>query len=135
MMIASTFLVVGPEHPPTVHVLAPAERAALDARLSLAARRDSEAARLETYRTVFGHGARWVFALSPAGLDWLATAYDGPHRNAVRGLAACFATGTPFGPDDSGPAGNGGAGDRLPPGPKPGPAPDRAPVADPLAFR
>lgn len=134
-MLASTFLAVGPEHPPTVHILAPAERAALDARLALAARRDSEPARLEAYRLTFGPGTRWAFEAGPESLAWLATDYTGPFRGAVRGLAACLATGTPFGPDDTGPAGNGGAGDRLPPGPRPGPAPDRLPVADPLAFR
>lgn len=135
MLLASTFIAVGPEHPPTVHVLPPAERAALDARLLLAARRNSEPARLEAYRLTFGAGARWIFAPEPVTLEWLAVEYAGPFRDAVRGLAACLATGTPYGPDDTGPAGDGGAGDRLPPGPKPGPAPDRLPVADPLAFR
>lgn len=133
-MLASTFLAVGPDAGPTVHVLAPAERAALDARLALAARRDSEAARLEAYRLTFGLGVRWVFPAGPETLDWLALSYDGPHRDAVRGLAACLATGTPFGPDsgaDSGPSG----GERVPADPKPAPRSPagRAPV-DALAF-
>lgn len=133
-MFANTFLAVGPDAAPTVHVLAPAERAALDARLRLASRRDCEASRLEAYRLSFGAGVRWAFCLTPASAAGLAEAYSGPFRDAVRGLAACLATGTPYGPDDTGGPGNGGAGDRLPAGPKPGPAP--APrVADPLAFR
>lgn len=135
MLIASTFLAVGPDAAPTVHILGPAERAALDARLALATRRASEPARLEAYRIAFGPGVRWAFEAGPQSLAWLATEYAGPFRDAVRGLAACLATGTPYGPDpDAGPN-PGGAGDRLPSGPRPGPAPDRLPAADPLAFR
>jgi len=129
-MIASTFLVVGPERAPEVHALAPAERASLDARIALAAKRGRDPA--DAYALAFGSGMRWAFLATAPMLEWLASEYSGPHRETVRGLAACLATGTPYGgPDDGGP--RGGAGDRLPDGPRPGPAPDR--VADPLAFR
>ena len=137
-MLASTFLAVGIDAAPTVHTLAPAERAAFDARLALASRRGSDAARLEAYRITFGPGVRWAFPAGPAMLNWLALSYDGPHRDAVRGLAACLATGTPFGPD-SGPDSGPSWGDRVPVGPKPAPRSPagRAPVpapADALAF-
>lgn len=130
-MIASTFLVVGPDRAPEVHALAPAERASLDARLALAAKRGRDPA--DAYAPTFGAGIRWAFLAAPPMLEWLATEYAGPHRDAVRGLAACLATGTPYGGPDAGDGPRGGAGDRLPTGPRPGPAPDR--VADPLAFR
>jgi len=130
-MIASTFLVVGPDRAPEVHALAPAERNALDARLALAAKRDRDPA--DVYAQAFGRGAQWAFLATPERLEWLATEYTGPHRETVRGLAACLATGTPYGGPDPSDGPRGGAGDRLPDGPRPGPAPDR--VADPLAFR
>lgn len=121
-----TYLVFGPMHAPTVHVVTKSEQESYWQRLAmLPGLRDQEAA-LRTAMSVAFNAPNAVYALPAWSVECMteiAQAYDGPHKAAVRGIAAAIALGRPFAQDEKRNTDNGDEGGhkvpRKPRGPKP----------------
>lgn len=117
MYPAGTFLVVG-ENPPQVHMLTRDEITLFYERCRISAQAvNSEAAMAQTFKLTFGVVGKYALpGWVPECMEGVATKYDGPHQTAVRGIAACLATGLPY-TRDSDNTGKGGppqGGERVP---------------------
>lgn len=117
------YLVFGPMHEPTVHVVTKEGQETYWSRMKIAD--GSERAMREVMRITF-NAPDATYALpawSQGCMETIAQEYEGPHKIAVRGIAAAIALGKPFSKDvnpdtDTGPKG----GDKVPRNPK-GPKP------------
>lgn len=101
--LRGSFLLLGSEIEPQVHVLSPDRCAALDAGLTLATKYENDRRnyRREVFKSVFGVPADYaVPAWSYDAMVSIATDYKGPGEQRARWLAACIVLGRTF--DDSG---------------------------------
>jgi len=105
----------------TVHVLtADAERTYWDAATMAERSTRPDIYGPQVLRDMFGikNALGALPASSAAALLYYAEHYEGPHKDAVRGLAACIVTGQTYGPDENRGPDGGGTPARLPEAPK-----------------
>lgn len=81
-----------------VHLLSDNQVSSLFNKLGIAAKRESEEARTYAMRTYFGENVDYAIPCwSDGAMEAVAQEYEGPDMERIRGLAACIATGTPYG--------------------------------------
>lgn len=116
MRVPGAFLVFGPQCPPAVVLLEQTRLDRLNRQISIAAKHGKDSLRHDAYQAAFRLPAQWaVPCWVPGSMERLATEYTGEHQDRVRGLAACIATGTPYGGPEPGEAPKGGNGGQKAP--------------------
>jgi hypothetical protein len=106
MSIKGQFLCISHVRAPEVHILDDIGLAALNDRLRVASKRESDSARLAAHRFAFGFAFDYAIpcwvrgSLEAIALDW--DDRRNPHVDQIKFLAAAIATGSTFGADRGG---------------------------------
>jgi hypothetical protein len=115
MKLHGSYLVLSETLPPCTVLISASAVRLLNDQVRIAEKHGKDSLKLQAYRQAFGLDAAVAF---PCWIDECMAAvvanYKGAHEKAVRGLAACIVTGTPYGGEDwkgspkSGKGGDGG---------------------------